>query len=553
MSELEARHEAARVGDEDASNPLPVVDFPLLDQARTLDLIDLKPDFPESLKALEGRRVALVGFMAPFDSLNDMRRCMIVPSYVGCTFCSPPSLTQVVYVTQGRDEGSAGSYPFIEPASYVTGILRLSQAGSDHEGNEQGFLYSLEDAVVTPYTGETSKRAPGHGTTASGQPDHQQGASQTPPVELADLVGQVAVLLGREPLRPIEIEVASTEAFRSIIRGQLEATFPEATRAARARAFSLLGMFPADANWIDIIAGNQLDRRVTATEEMGELVYLLGSVSPDHPYVRLELVGEIAAAIVGQHFPSSLRGFIGTDGEEKADENDDARRAREALWSGVRTMAIYRYARTRGISPGTEPPSGLVSPGEERTIGSMEFALWQSLPSDVGPFFVDFFIGAMGPFSRVDSALAMPPTTTIECFRPRWYEDSALWRHDPVPSDFADTLMETKPILTDVLGIGGLIPLLARWYSVDVAKRLAGQWAGDRWAIWQLPDGDAALMLETRWQDEDSAIQFREAIPNNDPFQLIAPHEAGSSEVRLLRGSSESALARLVSAVETAP
>ena len=49
-----------------ASN-LPLVDFPLLGEARPIDLIDMKLEFPESLKKLDGRQVSLVGFMAPFD------------------------------------------------------------------------------------------------------------------------------------------------------------------------------------------------------------------------------------------------------------------------------------------------------------------------------------------------------------------------------------------------------------------------------------------------------------------------------------------------------
>ena len=90
---------------EESFEDLPQISFPMLDQTRPRDLIDMDLEFPESLKELDGRRVSLVGFMAPFDDLKDMRRCMIVPSYVGCTFCSPPNLSQVVFVTQGgKDE-----------------------------------------------------------------------------------------------------------------------------------------------------------------------------------------------------------------------------------------------------------------------------------------------------------------------------------------------------------------------------------------------------------------------------------------------------------------
>ena len=82
---------------------LPEVSFAMLDGARPIDLIQMDLAFPDTLKELDGRPVSLTGFMAPFDDLKDMRRCMIVPSYVGCTFCTPPTLTQVVFVTQGGD------------------------------------------------------------------------------------------------------------------------------------------------------------------------------------------------------------------------------------------------------------------------------------------------------------------------------------------------------------------------------------------------------------------------------------------------------------------
>ena len=70
---------------------VPEITFPLLDQVRSLDLVEPYMGFPEALLQLDGKEVQLIGFMAPFDSLENMRRCMIVPTYVGCTFCSPPT------------------------------------------------------------------------------------------------------------------------------------------------------------------------------------------------------------------------------------------------------------------------------------------------------------------------------------------------------------------------------------------------------------------------------------------------------------------------------
>ncbi|MEM9283501.1 MAG: DUF3299 domain-containing protein [Verrucomicrobiota bacterium] len=153
-SEIESRH----VSGERVPTP---IDFDLLDEVRPLDLIDMNLEFPERLRALEGQPVRLVGFMAPYDSLNDMRRCMIVPSYVGCTFCAPPSLTQVVYVKQSEKRGN--DFPFIEPPSDISGILKLALGESVHEGHQDGFVYVIDEAIVTPYVGTDAPiRAPGH-------------------------------------------------------------------------------------------------------------------------------------------------------------------------------------------------------------------------------------------------------------------------------------------------------------------------------------------------------------------------------------------------------
>lgn len=166
------------------------------------------------------------------------------------------------------------------------------------------------------------------------------------------------------------------------------------------------------------------------------------------------------------------------------------RRANEALQSGIRTMVVYRYSRARGISPAAPLPNALFQKSEARTFNSIEFELWESLPQDIGPFFVDFLIGATGPFSGVDSALAQPPTTTMEFFRPRWYEKPEVWELKPLPSDFADSLLDSPPALTD---LGGLFPWLAQWFLIESAKSLAGRWAGDRWAVWIFSGEDDAL------------------------------------------------------------
>ena len=126
------------------------------------------------------------------------------------------------------------------------------------------------------------------------------------------------------------------------------------------------------------------------------------------------------------------------------------------------------------------------------------------------------------------------------------------WRPDPVPEDFADELLDAPPSFTDVLGIGGLIPWLSQWYAVPEAKNLTGNWTGDRWGIWHFPEGEYILLLETRWNDEDSARNFRESIPYH-PYQRVLADEGESKRVRFLRGSSESVFEHLPATYQDAP
>lgn len=117
--------------------------------------------YPPEIKALDGKRIAIIGFMAPFEKLDDMSVCMIIPAYVGCYYCSPPAVTQVVYIQQKGDKKT--KRPFINECVIVTGTLRLFTFGSKHPAHQADFMYALDDAVVDIFTGKNKpRRTPAH-------------------------------------------------------------------------------------------------------------------------------------------------------------------------------------------------------------------------------------------------------------------------------------------------------------------------------------------------------------------------------------------------------
>ena len=518
-----------------ASDSLPIIDFPLLAEARPKDLIDMSLTFPEKLQKLDGKKVSLIGFMAPFDSLEDMSKCMMVPSYVGCTFCSPPNLRQVVFVTQGS-EGSEKKYSFIEKPSYVTGIFRITNSDSTHEGKKQGFVYSIENAKVSAYTGEAPKRAPGHAT-----PDgHNRGqnAEALPEVSTEELIKVVADMLGKNQLYPISIERVSVDNFAENISFQLGKIYPETSRSARAQAFSIFGLLPEKTDWLDILTSLEISQHVAKADSQGRRVLVIDSVPINHPFVRLDIVGAISDAFFSQQLKKTLGSNSFT-----INNNEDKRRSLESLKKGIRKTIIRRYASYKSISPKIPPPVEFMA-NEQQYPDTTLFNRWYRIPEFVGPFFIDFLVGPTGSLSQLEPVLKKPPSTMMEFLRPSWYKEISLWDRNPIRNNFADKFMESPPKITDILGIGGLIPWLSKLNSSYIARSIAGKWVGDRWALWQFPDESAVLLFETRWQDEKSALEFCEVIPEHD-FQWLFPHEEGSSTVRILRGSTLAALNRV--------
>ena len=133
------------------------IDFQLL--GRTKNALDPEPDYPPELDRLDGEDVEFVGFMTPYDSIDEFRKFMVVNFPTGCNFCAIPRLQEIVWV-----EIAAGREPpdFIEGLVRVTGTLRLKRADSKHlidgwlDGDHRHnvfseFIYIIADAKAAPH------------------------------------------------------------------------------------------------------------------------------------------------------------------------------------------------------------------------------------------------------------------------------------------------------------------------------------------------------------------------------------------------------------------
>lgn len=102
-------------------------------------------NLPDALKALEGKRVTLVGFLMPLYAFTDIRQFAFVGSHWSCCFGRPAGLNGTLNVTLAADQKSLEQT--LEP-------LRVVGTFHAREEKEAGFLlsiFSLDDAVVRTF------------------------------------------------------------------------------------------------------------------------------------------------------------------------------------------------------------------------------------------------------------------------------------------------------------------------------------------------------------------------------------------------------------------
>lgn len=99
---------------------------------------EFKPRFPDYLKELDGKQIALTGFMQPIGEDLDLTGFMFIEFPVGCWFCEMPDLQSIVYV----------SLPANKTTRLTRGLVKVSGRLKLNTTDPEEFLYTIENARV---------------------------------------------------------------------------------------------------------------------------------------------------------------------------------------------------------------------------------------------------------------------------------------------------------------------------------------------------------------------------------------------------------------------
>jgi|GEM_PF-1611073 len=101
-------------------------------------------EFPEELRKLDGKRVTIPGFLAPYMDPDNMTKLLLIKAPVGCFFCNPPQQNGVVLVRLAAKEK-----PINMDIVTITveGTLHLIQPDCKDEEAQQ-FFFTIDDAKI---------------------------------------------------------------------------------------------------------------------------------------------------------------------------------------------------------------------------------------------------------------------------------------------------------------------------------------------------------------------------------------------------------------------
>lgn len=498
LSYLDGGKDAGETPSADTGTSAEVIDFKFLDQTLVDPAATTKVSYPPELAALDNRRVSIVGFMAPFEEIDNMQRFMLLPSYVGCFFCSPPSFTQVLLVEQRKK--SQGKLPFVNDAINVTGTLRLYSKESQHPAHKAEFVFALDDAVVEVATGAN---VPVRVNTQPRKPIASDPLAQAPPAGATPhkafqpqfLLPAVSDLRKLPMLRAIKFSPVAPEEIERLISEHVRQQHSPEDWKARERAFIALGFADAPFDLPRTLAGLALRRSAGFFDPKTDTIFYNQTRQFSKPESRLEMVRLITEALLAQNVEL---------GKALDAKDDDAVLAATTLLVGdiVRTSKIYDQ-RTRLVSGSTSNLSNPY-PGYPAPPAAIEQLF--EFPYQAGLPFIEHAY-PLDQLEKLNDAYAAPPRTTAQVFHPELFSDPKRFTASPVT--WADERFQNnQPLHSGTLGEAGLAAWLIR---NPPAKDRASGWRGDRFAVWDGgKEGDTAFM-ETHWADEASADAFETA------------------------------------------
>ena len=308
------------------------------------------------------------------------------------------------------------------------------------------------------------------------------------------------------------------------------------------KLYKVLGILEPNTDLLDLISGVFADIVLGFFDTEENKLFIVGDKTDFSEQDELTVAHEFAHGLQQLHFDiKAARESIG--------DNSDQILAFAALVEGDATVAELLYAgkhfdeqqqaAARAESEAADYSAFLAAPFVvRRTI---------AFPYFEGPPYVISLFLETNDFELVDKAYEYIPRSTEQIIHPEKY----VSREEPVEVTVPDVLSSLgegwAELDRDTFGELFLRSYLETWIAPQDATVGAEGWGGDRFALYEGPAGDLALVALTRWDTEEDAAEFFETFRNVTQARVGSDWEPleDVESAFLLRGERQAVLIAL--------
>ncbi len=277
--------------------------------------------------------------------------------------------------------------------------------------------------------------------------------------------------------------------------------------ADESRLFVHLGLLPAGSSLEQMELALESSQVVGFYDSTSKGLYVLSQSGGVGPTEKITFSHEYTHALQDQNFGLDK---LATDTADQGDRD----LARTALLEGDATQLMTQWATAHMSLPDLLLAQGeALQGGQTDQLSKAPPILRESLlfPYQDGLSFVSS-IYAAGGWAAVNKVYADPPDSTSQILHPELYAQHVKPVALTVPAVPA-SLPGWKLTMQDTLG-----ELQLRiWLEGDAAEgslsAAVDQWAGDRIALYEGPNGEWAVVLKTEWRTAAGATAFAAALP----------------------------------------
>lgn len=356
-------------------------------------------------------------------------------------------------------------------------------------------------------------------TTAPSPPAPQQApappAPAVPPAGQESLLAtadqvfeQMSQITGLPIKAPLKKQIVDRAQVRQYLTENLHNDFTAEELHAQEATLKAFGLVAPDFNLEKFLVDFYTEQAAGYYDPKRQTMFMADWVDPEMQ--QMVLAHELTHALQDQNF--GLEKFL------KADRsNDDATSARQAVVEGYATAAMMQ-ALMAPIDIGHIPS---LAPLMDQVIHQQmqEFPTFSS-----APFFFRF--QALFPYSEgmgfmqqglkfggwpeLNKLFTDPPGSTYEIFQPlAYFNHAALPAVDLPRPPLLAGVRNLRVLDENVLGELGCYSILGQLISEEEAKRVSGNWRGDRYILYENSATRwYTLVVRSRWVNSDAALAF---------------------------------------------